>query len=79
MCVCVLRVGQFGAGLGDGVCSKWLCVVCVCVCDWVCVSVCVFVCAFMCVAVCVFVGVCVCVLRARVCAACGLVWSSLVD
>jgi len=31
MCVCVRRVGQFGAVLGDGVCSKWLCGLCVCV------------------------------------------------
>jgi len=28
----VLRVGQFGASLGDGVCSRELCEVCECVC-----------------------------------------------
>jgi hypothetical protein len=30
--VCVLCVGQFGVGLGERVCSRWLCGACVCVC-----------------------------------------------
>jgi len=69
MCLCVLRVGQFVAGLGESVCSRWLCDVCVCVCvfgvcvccvwvslEQVCESVC-SACGLWCVCV------CVCVLR----------------
>jgi len=29
----VLRVEQFGAGSGEWVCSRWLCL-CVCLCVW---------------------------------------------
>ena len=28
-CVCVVCVGQFGVGLGESVCSRWLCGVCI--------------------------------------------------
>ena len=77
MCVCLLRVGQFGAGLGEWVCSRWLCGECVCLSVSVCE--CVFVCVCVCVVGCVYLGVCLCVLRARVFAACWTVWSSIGD
>jgi len=72
MCVCVLLVGQFGAGLGSE-CAVGGFVVCFCVCVFV--NFCFCVCVFVCVCARAFVCACVrmCAARGRVCC----VWDSL--
>jgi len=64
MCVCLLRVGQLGAGLGEWVYSRWLCGECVCLCVSVCecLCLCVRVCALP--VVCIWVCAYVCCARA---------------